>query len=187
MMARADDVLDSIKEAVDFYKEGSYSEAVSSLNYASQLISQKKAGVLEGLLPAPLDGWIRENTESQAVSSSMFGGGIGANANYAKKTGQDDEYDFPRVQIKIAADSPVLQGMMAMMSNPMFMGSDGGKLERIKGQQAVVKYDAQNLSGDINITVSQRFLVTLEGNNVTKEDLMAYANSIDYKKLATLP
>jgi hypothetical protein len=77
--------------------------------------------------------------------------------------------------------------MMAMMTNPMFMGSDGGKLERIKGQQAVVKYDAQNQSGDINIAVAKRFLVTIEGNRVAREDLVNYANAIDYRKLATLP
>ncbi|TYT74236.1 hypothetical protein [Desulfobotulus mexicanus] len=183
----ADDVTDSISEAMELYKSGNYTEAVSSLNYATQLISQKKAGALEAFLPLAQTGWNREGVESQAVSSSMFGGGIGASAVYTKKTGQDEEYDFPRIQVKIAADSPMLQGMMVMMSNPMFMGSDGGKLERIKGQQAVVRYDTQNKSGEINITVAQRFLITIEGSHVAREDMLVYANAIDYRKLTSLP
>ena len=35
--------------------------------------------------------------------------------------------------------------------------------------------------------VVNRFLVSIEGKNVSKEDLMDYANAIDYKKLGALP
>ncbi|MDF1547760.1 MAG: hypothetical protein P1P88_08045, partial [Bacteroidales bacterium] len=34
----ADEIIESINEASEYYKEGDYSEAVSSLDYASQLI-----------------------------------------------------------------------------------------------------------------------------------------------------
>jgi hypothetical protein len=35
--------------------------------------------------------------------------------------------------------------------------------------------------------VANRFLITVEGRNVTKEDLEAYAKAIDYKKLESIP
>ena len=36
-----DDVVNSINEGMDFYKNGEYAEATGSLNYAVQLIQQK--------------------------------------------------------------------------------------------------------------------------------------------------
>jgi hypothetical protein len=178
-IALADDVTDSVNEALQLYKDGKFSEAVNSLNYASQLIQQKKGASLEAVLPAALAGWTAEEATSQAAGASMFGGGVTAERRYTK--------DSSSVKVQIVTDSPVLQAVMMMMSNPMFATSDGGKMETIGGQKAIVKMDAANKSGQIQIVVANRFLVTLEGEEVTKDDMSAYAKAIDYTKLATLP
>ena len=178
-IALADDVTDSVNEALQLYKDGKFSEAVNSLNYASQLIQQKKGASLEAVLPAALAGWTAEEATSQAAGASMFGGGVTAERRYTK--------DSSSVKVQIVTDSPVLQAVMMMMSNPMFATSDGGKMETIGGQKAIVKMDAANKSGQIQIVVASRFLVTLEGEEVTKDDMSAYAKAIDYTKLATLP
>jgi hypothetical protein len=80
----------------------------------------------------------------------------------------------------------VLQGMMMMFTNPMMATVDGGKLEKIGGEKAIVKYNSGDKSGNINIVIASRFLVTVEGSSVSLEDLKAYAGAVDYKKLATL-
>jgi hypothetical protein len=80
-----------------------------------------------------------------------------------------------------------MQGMMMMFSNPMLAASDGGKLQKIGRQKAIVKYDAQNKSGDINVVVANRFLVTIEGSNVSEADLKPYAKAINYDKLSDMP
>jgi len=175
----ADDVMDSVNEAVEFYKNGEYTDAVESLNYASQLIQQKKGKSLESFLPQPLSGWTAEKASSQAAGAAMFGGGIVTNRQYRK--------DSSSISIEIITDSPLMQGMMMMFSNPMFAASDGGKMERIKRQKAIVKVDPENKTGDIKIIVANRFLVSIEGNGVTENDLKAYAKAIDYKKMAALP
>ncbi|MEA1969713.1 MAG: hypothetical protein U9N77_16025 [Thermodesulfobacteriota bacterium] len=51
----ADDITDSINEALSAYNDGEYSAAVESLNYASQLINQKKGDSLSFLLPEPVN------------------------------------------------------------------------------------------------------------------------------------
>ena len=108
----------------------------------------------------------------------MFGGGITAERKYVK--GKNN------VSIEIVADSPMMQSVMMMFSNPMYATSDGGKLEKIKRQKAIVKFDAENDRGDIKIVVANRFLVTIKGNKTTLADLKAYAEAIDYKKLKSL-
>jgi len=179
MQSQADDILDSIDEAVKSYKNGAYSEAVNNLNYAVQLIQQKKGDVLAKLFPPALDGWEALDASSQVAGAAMFGGGLSAERQYTKGSSS--------VTLRVVADSPMLQGMMMLLTNPMFATSDGGKLERVAKQKALVKYDPANRSGDINIPVANRFLVTIEGSGVDKEDLRSYAEGIDYEKLATLP
>ena len=177
-MAFADDITTSINEALEYYNNGEYTEAVSSLNYASQLIQQKKGGSLESFLPKPLSGWSAEDASSQAAGAGMFGG-VTAQREYRKGDSS--------VSVTIITDSPMLQGMMVMFSNPMFATQDGGKLEKINKQKAIVKYQPADKEGEIQIMVNSRFLVTVEGRGVTKEEMKQYAGAIDYDKLADLP
>jgi hypothetical protein len=175
----ADDIEDSIKEGLQYYKSGEYKDAVESLNYATQLIQQKKGKGLESFLPEPLKGWTAQKASSQAAGAAMFGGGVTAEREYSKGSSS--------ISIKIITDSPIMQSMMMMFSNPMIATSDGGKLERIGRQKAIVKFDPDNKEGDIKIVVANRFLVLIEGRETTMEDMKAYAKAIDYKKLKSLP
>ena len=175
----ADEVSDYINEALKSYKDGKFTEAVDSLNFAEQLIQQKKSAGPEGFLPNPLKGWKAEAATNTAAGNAMMGGGISAERSYTKGDSS--------VKVQIVADSPLLQGVMMMMSNPMFAASDGGKVERIGGQKAVIKYNPVDKNGDVKIVVANRFLVTVEGSGITDADLKEYAKAIDYTKLATLP
>jgi hypothetical protein len=76
---------------------------------------------------------------------------------------------------------------MMMLSNPMLASSDGGKLRKIKNQKAVVKYNEINKTGEIQIVVVNRFLVTINGNNVSEDELVEYAMAVNYLKLSRLP
>jgi len=151
---------------------------MGAIDYASQLIQQKKGEKLESMLPKPLDGWKAQEATSQAVGAAMMGGGLSAERSYSKESST--------VDIKMITDSPIMQGMMMMFSNPMLAASDGGKLQKIGRQKAIVKYDAQNKSGDINVVVANRFLVTIEGSDVSEADLKAYAQAVDYDKLSDM-
>jgi hypothetical protein len=176
----ADEITDSISQGLDQYKKGSYAEAMTSLNFAAQKIGQIKADGLKMFIPQPLAGWTADEVVSQAAGMAMFGGGLSAEGRYHK----GDKGD---VTVKIVSDSPLLQGMMMLVSNPMFATSSGGKLEKIKNQTAIVKYETQAKRGDINVVVAGKVLVTVEGNEVSQDDLMAYAKAIDYDKIAVLP
>lgn len=176
---QGDDVTDTIGEALKSYESGEYSTAVDDLNYALELIKQKKSEGLQEFLPKPLEGWSAKEATSQTAGSGIFGGGIAAERTYKKGNS--------RIKVSMMADSPVLQGMMGLFSNPMFATSDGGKLERINRQKAIVKYDSERESGEIKIALDKRFLITVEGTKVSREDMIAYAKAIDYKKISNLP
>jgi len=109
----------------------------------------------------------------------MFGGGVTAEREYTK--------DNALVTISIMSDSPMLQSVMMLFSNPMFATADGGKMERIGRQKAIVKYTPADKAGDLQMVVNNRFLVTVEGNDISRDELLGYAKVIDLKKMADLP
>lgn len=175
---RADDVTDSINEALKYYNESNLVEAANNLDYAAQLIRQKQSANLQDYLPKALAGWTEENVSGQAVAPAMFGGMISAEKRYNRESSS--------VTVKLITESPIIQGLMMMFSNPMLATSDGGRLQKIRDQKAIIKYRADDKAGEINLVVAKRMLVTVEGTEVSEQDLIDYAAAVDYGKLSAL-
>ncbi|MBE2216377.1 MAG: hypothetical protein IAE82_21065 [Opitutaceae bacterium] len=172
---RADDVTDSVDEAMKAYKDGDYATAAASLDTAAQMIRQKRAESFAKFLPAAPSGWTAEDATTGAAGAAMFGGAVTAERRYSKGEAE--------VTVKFLTDSPMMSAVMMMMNNPMLLSSsENGKMERIKGQKALVKQDGDD--GEISIVVSGVMLVSIEGNGVTAAEMKGFAEGIDYAKLA---
>jgi hypothetical protein len=174
--AQEDNVLATIEEAVKQYEGGDYAGAASNLDYASQLVRQKRSEATKELLPDALPGWTASEAQAQAVAAGVLGGGVTVSRDY-KKGGAV-------VSIEIVSDSPVLQSVLMMINNPLFAGAGGGKLERVGQQRAVVKFDSVDRSGEMYIVIDNQFLVTVSGRGIDRADLLTYAGAIDFKALS---
>ncbi|GAB6060245.1 hypothetical protein [Desulfonatronum parangueonense] len=174
----ADDVLDTIEQALTLYKQGDYTAAAGNLDYAAQLVRQKKGGRLESFLPDAQPGWTADDAQSSAMAAMFMGGGVTAERAYHRDDGEGE------INISIMADSPMLQGIMMMFSNPMIAASAGAKMETIAGQRAVVNYTPGDRRGEISIVVANRILVVVKGYNVEKDDLTKYVSAMDFQELA---
>jgi len=168
--AVADEVEDSISEALSAYRNKDYSAAKQALDYASQLVAQKNAEGLTSVLPAPLAGWTAQDAEAQDATSVIFGG-IRAARTYEKG-------DI-NVRIQIMADSPLLATWMPMISNSA-VAAAMGKMTKIGKQRAL-----QTKDGQIIVVVNNRFLVMVDGS-ASMEEKMAYANAINFSHLESL-
>lgn len=174
----ADEVTDSVADAMASYKEKEYSKAAEDLGYALSLIRQKQAENLQTYLPAPLGGWSAEPSESASAGAGIMGGGITASRKYTKSNAQ--------ITVEIVTDSPMLQSVAMFLSNPMYATSSGGKMIRVHREKALLKFDAKRESGEIQLLIDNRILVTVKGNRIAEADLTAYAEKIDYRKLKSL-
>ena len=170
-----DNVLSTIKEAIRQYQAGDYTGASSNLDYASQLVRQQKSEKMKGLLPPPPAGWQAGEASAQALGAAILGGGVTVSRDYTKGSSV--------VSVEIVSDSPVLQSVLVMINNPMFAGAGGGKLETVKGQRAIIKFENNKQSGELYIVVATRFVITIKGRQVTREDLLAFAEIMDYRGL----
>ena len=177
----ADEILDAMNEAIEAYNEKEYAEAAESLDYAKQLILQMRSENIMKVLPEPLPGW--ESKTAQTQSMGMLGGMAGVVKEYFKP-GTGDQ-GRKRITINIMAESPMMQGMMAMF-NPAYAGAQGGKLQKIKRNKAIVKYNPDRRSGEANVLVKKSYIVSIKGNSVDKKDLLDYAEAVDYKGLKDL-
>ena len=173
---RADDITDSIDAGKAAYDAGNYSEAITSFDFANQLIRQKKGAELKNYLPDAPKGWEAGEAELEAASGSVFGGGITASREYTNGT--------KKVTIKIQSDSPLLQATIAMLDSPMVSGA----MEQVplKGQRAIVSFESGSTNGDLKVVVDRRYLVEVSGNNVTRDDVLLLAKAFDYAKLAKM-
>lgn len=169
---RADDVTEQVEEAMQAYKEKDYVMAAQGLEAAAQMIRQKRGQGLSELFPDAPKGWQAEEATSMAAGAALFGGGTSASREYRK----GDSI----VTIQFIADSPMLQSILMMFSNPMIAGASGARLERISGQRAMLNEADLNL----HVVVGGSLLVSIEGDTCTADDLRLFAKSIDFSKLA---
>lgn len=166
--ARADDVEDSIDAALQAYRTGDIKKAKEELDFASQLLSQLKAEGLSGFLPAPLDGWQREDADADTQAMAAFGGGQMAGASYSNGAQE--------LEIQIMADNQMVTAMAAMFSNAALMGAMG-KVKRLSGEKVVVTPD-----GELQALIDGRIMVQITGSadEASKE---AYFQAIDIEGL----
>ena len=174
--AYADEVLTTVDEAVNQYEKGDYDGAASNLDYAAQLIRQKKSEALKEVFPEPFVGWEADPAISQATGTAVFGKNISVSRTYARKPST--------ITIDIVSDSPVMQSLVMMLNNPVIAGAGGAKLESFGTHKGIIKYNETNRSGDVNIVVDGQFMVTVKGQQVDEEELIAYAQAVQYSGLA---
>lgn len=167
----ADEISDTIQEALAAYQNGDLAQTKQTLDYASQLIASRNAENLLTLLPEPLAGWSAEDGESQAAGMAMFGGGLQASRVYTK--------DNQTVEMNFIGDSPLLAQFISIFANPALAGAMGKPL-RLGTQMAL-----EDKNGEIKMVVANRFLVTISGSG-SREDKLAYAQAIDLDALAKL-
>ena len=105
----------------------------------------------------------------------MLGGGVTVSRDYTRGAST--------ISVEIVSDSPVLQSVLMMLNNPVFAGAGGGRLETVKGNRSVLKFDSGKKSGELYIVVASRFVVTVKGRQVAREDLLAYGEAMDYRVL----
>lgn len=176
---RADEITDIIDTGKSAYESGDYSEAISSLDYAAQLVRQKKGQQLKSYLPEAPTAWEAAEAELEAASGAVFGGGITASRRYTKGT--------KAITIKIMSDSPMMQATMMLIDNSGLIPSGNG-IEQvpIKGLKGVLSLQTGETSGDLKLVVDRRYLVEISGSDIVSADLITLAEAFDYRKLAKL-
>lgn len=176
---QADDVTDTVDDAMVSYKNGDFTKAAEDLSFALDLLKQKKGESLKVFLPEPLAGWTAEEAKSQTVGTAMFGGGTTLSRKYLKGNSS--------ISIEIITDSPMMQSVSAMLTNPMFASSNDTEMIRINREKGILKFRKEDKSGELTFLAGNKFMIMVKGQDgIERDDLLNYAKAIDIDKLKTL-
>ncbi len=171
--AFADEVEDSINEALKLYKEGKYTEASISLQLAVNAINEKKGGAISSALPDKIGDW-KGGEVNQSNALAVIGGGATIERKYSK-AGRD-------ATITIIADSPMISQVVGLMANPAIAGLAGLKMKKAGDNTVTIQKDA----GMGQIVVDNRFLIQIQGDALKEEELLELAGGIQTKVLKEL-
>ncbi|ONG54413.1 hypothetical protein BKE38_10490 [Pseudoroseomonas deserti] len=168
--ARADDATDAIDRARQLYVAGDMKGASNELVYALREVDMRRRAGFQAFFPAAPEGWTLEPAEADsagaALAAQMMGGGVIVERRYARTAGEVEAH----ITAQIMADSPMVQGLAAMVTNPMMM-QPGDRRVRINGETALLRFDAEQKSGEITL-VSGNSVIKLEGEGLTDANFL---------------
>ena len=172
--ARADDVTDQINEALKAYQNHDAQTALAALDAAASLLRQARAESFKALLPAAPSGWTADDAEATSVGPAMLGGGMTASRKYHNGDQQ--------VDLQIMADSPMLQGMAALLGSP-FAAVGGMKTVVVAGRRLSYAPDENSYM----TLVGNKVIVKVEGNKgVPDAALKSFIGAIDFTAIEKL-
>ena len=121
-------------------------------------------------------------------SSGETSGALGFKISTVTGEYKDDD---ERIEITIAdvgASPMVLMGMATWSNIEFERDSDEGyeRTTTIEGYKGYEKYDSEREDGQLSLIINNRFLVNVEGRNVSEKDLRAALKKIDLDDLERL-
>lgn len=167
-----ENLADKMKEVSENFSEG---KKVTPVDFRD----------LKLLLPETASGLKRTNIEGEKTSAMGINVST-ANADYGEQDGNQS------MDIKIT-DLGSVSGLSALAAYGWYMvdvdkETDNGYEKTItyKGYKAYEKYDNNGKYGEINVLVAKRFVVEVNGNNVTMDQMKSALGTIDLSKLESM-
>ena len=139
--------------------------------------------LLKALLPDDADGLKRSEASSEKSSAMGFGVST-AKASYRDDSGQDIDINITDV----AGMGVALMGMAAWSMASIDKETENGyeKTTEYQGHKAFEKYNTQSKNGEISVIVANRYIVQVEGRDVSIDKIKSVLGDIDLGKLADL-
>jgi len=139
---------------------------------------------LKALLPESLQGLKRSDISGEKTSA------FGVSISKAEATYENDEGASISVELTDMGGMPGVAAMAhwSWMATEVDRETDSGyeRTTKISGHKAYEEYDRNNRSGRIQVMVKSRFLVEVQGEEVSADTLRAAVAAIPLDKLARL-
>jgi hypothetical protein len=165
-----DDFVDNMKEVQEKMKEG---KAVEVVDFRE----------LKALLPEEVEGMKRTNSSGEKNSAMGFKVSQ-AEGNYSTEDGAKS------LDVKIV-DMGNMSGLAGLAAWGWTVAEVDKETEtgyerttEYQGHKAFEKYDNQYQNGNIDVLVAERFMVSVNGNNVPMDVIKSALESMDLSKLA---
>jgi hypothetical protein len=142
------------------------------------------AASLKGQLPETLAGMAR--TGASAERNQMMG--VDMSIAEGKYEGQNNASIDLKITDTGNMSGPMRMGMAGWAMAEYNRETDSGyeKTATFSGYKGMEEYDNQSKSGTIRVFVADRFVIELDGSNVTMDTLKQALGQIDFQKIASM-
>ncbi|MFU8844861.1 MAG: hypothetical protein ACNA7V_13740 [Bacteroidales bacterium] len=179
---QAQEVEDKLNEASAAYKAGNLENARFALQQALTEINQAIGREILALLPEKLDGMQKVELTDDVTGTGYGFAGLFVSRNY--------QGDGKESSIEIISDSPLMAGINALLSMPVFLGaSPDQKRIKIDNYKALMtrNQDAEGVvSWDIQMPFSNSMLSFRCSGIDNEKEVTALANQLPVEKIVKL-
>ena len=149
-----------------------------------KVVEAVSGATLKDLLPADLPGMKR--TSASGERSQAMGVDVStAEGQYDAADGQGASVSIKLTDVGNMS-GPVRMGMASWAMAQYSRETDTGyeKTTTFNGYKAFEEYRTQDKRGTVRVWVADRFIVEIDGNNVTMDSLKQMLGKLDFRKLA---
>jgi len=166
MPAKSDEVIEQIEAGKAYYAEGDFSRALSEFEFALNALRIRFSNAFMATLPEAPILWTADKPSLES-SAALLGAGMMVTRRYQEDKGEG------RVVAEIMVDSPMVQAFSAVFSSPIMIANDPS-LERVRLGKSIglLKWDADQRSGDLSLSFGGRVLVKLIGKDLDDKALL---------------
>lgn len=143
---------------------GDIARAAQEVEAALAELQVRLGRTLGEFMPPPPAGWQAETPETQGLAGA--GGGLAVSRSYGK--------DDATLNAAVIIDSPAVAAAASQFAAPPSSQANVRKV-KIGAEDALMRWDAANRSGDIVLVVGARALLQIEGDNLSSSDLLIEA------------
>ncbi|MBE9604346.1 hypothetical protein IAI18_05675 [Acetobacteraceae bacterium H6797] len=165
---RADEVTETMERARDAYAQRNLAVVAEELGFALAAVARLRYQEYVVLFPKAPSGWVledpRDDGTQSAMSAQAMGVGLIVDREYTQQNGEG------RIRARLSVDSPLVQAMGAMVSNPTMLQAYTRRI-RIGRDNAMVKQEPGSQQIELTL-VRGNTLVQLESEGVAQPDLL---------------
>ncbi|MCU0644449.1 MAG: hypothetical protein MUC94_09310 [bacterium] len=173
------EISDTIEQAKQHYIKKNFSESISDLNRALEMINQELLKQLETVFPDPLHDWRVEAPLSQ-VTKNAYATGLVSKCKYYKKSGGQS------VDIEIQTNAPKISNLKMVFLNPSMLNQmgEGVKISTISDRRCIERYDLIDKFAELIFVPTSSLMITIRGWDMKNTDVVAkFAESVKWKLL----
>jgi len=169
----ADSVEDQVKQGLELYRAGELGAAITELEFAITDIRKGMSGQLADTFPDAPAGWSAGEVESSSEGAgvaAMFGGSMGAMLERSYNQNDGDG----TLTATLMIDNPMVQGMGALLNNPMLMAAQPNTERlRIGRETGMLKWEPDSSSAEATLLLDGRIMMQIKGENLDAPDVAA--------------
>ena len=171
--------LDTLKTVEASWRAEKYGACIKQLQDLTGLATEKHAGAIRAALPAAPAGYERvpqEKAQPNPFAGMMASMGSVIEARYHKSDGRE-------IEVEIMANSPMVQMLGMIFSNPVMMDADA-ELVKYGAHKAILQKEDSRL--ELQILILEAHIVTVRWPDQDDDALFAMWNQAAVDKLAAV-